>query len=190
MHAVEVNLSLLSSGRLCFRLQDNGADNDDHDNRGGPTPLSAEGARQQPRPATRAEKGGGGWRREHCRLQSGATRKGDDRQRSGLGATEDSLISMGYDEGKDNDISCKREGGGVEDDEAVEAAAGREGRGAPMTMLHHHVSKPLNKKLLPSLLLLYAHQKNVGKKGLSKVNSANSDPAKIGTGRNSLIGTK
>jgi hypothetical protein len=56
---------------------------------------------------------------------------------------------MGYDEGKDNDISCKREGGGVEDDEAVEAAAGREGRGAPMTMLHHHVSKPLNKKLLP-----------------------------------------
>jgi hypothetical protein len=97
---------------------------------------------------------------------------------------------MGYDEGKDNDISCKREGGRVEDDEAVEAAAGREGRGAPMTMLHHHGSKPLNKKLLPSLLLLYAHHKIVGKKGLSKVNSANSDPAKIGTGRNSLIGTK
>jgi hypothetical protein len=37
------------------------------------------------------------------------------------------------------------------------AAAGRDGRGVLMSMLHHHGSKQ-QKKLWPSLLLLYASQ--------------------------------
>ncbi len=38
------------------------------------------------------------------------TRKGDGNQWSGLGATKDSLTT-GHGEGKDNNISCKQEGG-------------------------------------------------------------------------------
>ena len=61
-------------------------------------------------PGTRAEKWGGGWQKECWHSQLGeATRKRDGRQRIGLGATEDSL-APGHDGGKDNDISCNREG--------------------------------------------------------------------------------
>ena len=63
---------------------------------------------------------------------------------------------MGYDQGKDGDISCKREGGRVEDDKAVEAAAGREGRGAPMSMRHHHCFFSHTIKLLAKKVCLWS----------------------------------
>ena len=76
---------LLSSGHLCFYPQDNNANKVGQGKGGGPTLLSVGGARQQQPPSNKGNKRGWWLAKIALAIQSGATRKWDGRQWSGLG---------------------------------------------------------------------------------------------------------
>ena len=102
---------LLLSGRLQFPLQDDDADEDAHGKGGGPrTPLSTGEANRQQPPSEKGRKG----RRWRVKRALGITDRGNKKRGwqkkewlRGNGAS----LTTGHDEGKDNTISCKQEGG-------------------------------------------------------------------------------